>query len=440
MRALLDKALEHAESAEVFVSEDAVTPVEFVNGSLKAVTEKDVYGLALRLVAQGRLGMAASTAWERGGLVERALQSARYGQPCRFSFPDRSPLPEVKTYDEKTSSLQVEDLIARGEDILRRIRALDPDINCTLGIERRVRKISVANSAGQEASYSRTNYAVGMWSLSPQGFIEVPFWREEGAEFSVTDEDIEEFVRKHRLSQRRTSVPTGRYPVIFTAGAAWALLLRFFAGISGESVAKGTSPLLGKVDERIVDERITLVDDPLRPLGLRSLVVDDEGVPAQRTVLIDRGHLKGFLFDLRTATETGAEPTGNGFRRNLFSEGVEVEPTPQPSNFVLEPGDVSLRDMIKDIKRGIIVESVMGGHTGNLVAGEFSLHIGTGFLVEKGEVTGKVMDAMVAGNVYEVFNRIEALGDTLEPTLAIFYGFGYAPAIYFKDLPVASRG
>nr|WP_278244902.1 metallopeptidase TldD-related protein [Fervidicella metallireducens] len=109
------------------------------------------------------------------------------------------------------------------------------------------------------------------------------------------------------------------------------------------------------------------------------------------------------------------------------------------TNMLISGLNVPDDDLIKGIERGIYVDSVMGAHTGNMVAGECSLNISCGYLIENGRFTGKVMDAMVAGNIYETFKNISAMGTRLEPMDAIFYSIGYSPAVLFKEISVVGK-
>ena len=95
-------------------------------------------------------------------------------------------------------------------------------------------------------------------------------------------------------------------------------------------------------------------------------------------------------------------------------EGFSSQPSPGNSNITVEPGTMSFEAMIKDIRYGLLVDQVLGGGQSNVLAGEFSVNIDLGYLIENGEIVGRVKDCMFAGNAFEVFNNIVAIGDKAE--------------------------
>lgn len=439
MEKLLKLALGRAEQAEVYVRTESSQSARFTNGVLKGISGSDTIGVQLRVIVDGRLGVATATSFEdREDLVKRAIESTRYGEPVKFRFPN-APAPNVKSFDPKVAEMSQEELVARGESVISRLSKLLPGVSIDGGIGNSVKTVKILNSSGFSGEYSATGFSLGVYTKSDKGFGQTGDWDESGKVFDFDDARIEEIAAKHRAADNRVTVPTGKYTVVFTPMAMWSLLLRLVAGVSGDAIAKSTSPIKEKLGEKIFDSRITVLDDPLMEYGLRSCAFDDEGVASRTKAIVENGVLKSFMFDLATAAEAGFEPTGNGFKRALFADDVEVKVSPQPTNFVLKPGDLSTEEIIRDIKEGIVVDSVMGGHTGNIVAGEFSLNIGSGFLVKDGKLVGKVMDAMVAGNIYDVFNQVLAIGSESRATRAVFYGMGYSPAVSFKDLVVACK-
>jgi PmbA protein len=123
-----------------------------------------------------------------------------------------------------------------------------------------------------------------------------------------------------------------------------------------------------------------------------------------------------------------AKSTGNGTR------SFASQPSPGNSNIIIEPGEMKFEDMIKDMKSGILVDQVLGGGQSNVLAGEFSVNIDLGYFVENGEIVGRVKDCMVAGNVFDAFNNIIALGDKAD-----WHGSLKVPPFYFRSINVAGN-
>jgi PmbA protein len=116
-----------------------------------------------------------------------------------------------------------------------------------------------------------------------------------------------------------------------------------------------------------------------------------------------------YLFDLQTAGLMGAKPTGSGLR------SYGSQPTPGHNNTVVGTGDTPYEDMLRGMERGLLVDSVLGGGMSNTLAGEFSVNLALGFLIERGEFVGRVKNCMLFGNMYDLMkDGIEAIGDTAE--------------------------
>ncbi len=177
------------------------------------------------------------------------------------------------------------------------------------------------------------------------------------------------------------------------------------------------------------DAKLTLVDDGTLDGKFGSAAYDDEGVPHRRNVVIGAGVLNGFLYDLKTAAQSGVESTGNG------SRGLFNQPNPAPTNLIIAPGETPLADMLAGIDEGLLVQDVLGLGQGNVLSGAFSNPIALGFKIEKGEIVGRVKDVSIAGNVYEVLQTIAAVSRESE---WIYSNFN-APYILLEEMNVAGK-
>ena len=193
-----------------------------------------------------------------------------------------------------------------------------------------------------------------------------------------------------------------------------------------------TSPLRDRVGEQILSSEFTLTDDGLLPGGLSSSAFDDEGVPRRTRVLIEAGVLRGFVHDLETARATGSEPTGNGERG-----GVTGKPGPGFSNLLLSPGTKSVAEMMAGIKYGLLVHSVIGMGQGNTLPGNFSNPVDLAYLIEDGEVKGRVKDVSIAGNIYELL--MDQLGG-LSSEVKVLSGTVHLPWMLIDDMKVVGKG
>ncbi len=207
------------------------------------------------------------------------------------------------------------------------------------------------------------------------------------------------------------------------------LILPLLQAVSGKSLAQGSSPLEGKVGEKIFDEKFTLFEDPTVALRPASTAFDGEGIPSGRFPLVERGILKNFLLDLKTASQTGMQSTGSARR------GLTSMPSPGPSNLLMEPGETPLAEMLSGIGRGLWVDTVLGLGMGNIMSGAFSNTLGVAFKIEDGKLVGRAKNVNIAGNIYELLKNIAAISKETE----WFYGRMSLPYLMLDSLPIVAK-
>jgi PmbA protein len=226
------------------------------------------------------------------------------------------------------------------------------------------------------------------------------------------EDDILAFARrvakKLELARKSATIRSGQMPVLFSPMGTLVLGYPLMLALDGKSVYTQTSPIAGKVGEKLFDHKITVVDDPTLDGRFSSAAYDDEGVPHRRNVLVEDGVLKGFLYDLKTAAQSGVESTGNG-SRSLFNP-----PAPSPTNLVFEAGETSADQMIASVDEGLLVDTALGLGQGNVISGAFSNSLGLAYKIEKGEIVGRVKDVSIAGNVYDLLQNVAAVSRETE--------------------------
>ena len=196
---------------------------------------------------------------------------------------------------------------------------------------------------------------------------------------------------------------SGTMPVIFDTRVGNSLIGHLVAAMTGSAVARKTSFLLGREEELLFPETVTIREDPHKRRGLRSKPFDGEGVATSPRELIANGRLTGWLMDSASARQLGLEPTGHA------SRGVGGSPGIAPSNIDLLPSAVSKQDLIGDIKRGLYVTALIGQGV-NPVTGDYSRGA-SGFIIENGEIAAPVAEITIAGNLLEMFRELRAADD-----------------------------
>jgi PmbA protein len=237
-------------------------------------------------------------------------------------------------------------------------------------------------------------------------------------------------IEQLELAKNTASVRTGKLPVILTPkGVRSALFTPLALAVNGKMVMEGASPLVGKQGKPVFDARLSIYDDATIAFRPASRPCDDEGIPSQKISLIEKGVVANFLYDLQTAAIAGTRSTGNG---NRARGGL---PTPSTSALIIQEGETTFEDMLRDIKEGLVIEMLIGAEQGNVLGGEFSGNVLLGYKVEKGKIVGRVKDTIISGNVYESLNAIAAIGRESKWV----GGALKAPAIYLANLSVASK-
>jgi len=173
-----------------------------------------------------------------------------------------------------------------------------------------------------------------------------------------------------------------------------------------------------------------MVDDGTLPGGFASAPCDDEGVVHRRHALVDQGVVNGFVYDLKTAAQSGVSSTGNG-TRDLFSP-----PSPGMSNLLVEGGQRSAVDLLAGVKDGLWVERVLGLGQGNILSGSFSNPVSLAYRIVGGEIVGRVKDAAIAGNSYELLQDVDGLSCDTEWV----YSTHNLPHVLLPDVSVAAHG
>lgn len=447
MHKVIEEALKVAQSAELYIRELTTTSVSMRLGEIKEVAGDKKYEIALRLVKEGRMGTSVSTHVDDESLIERALISLENQNTPSTEFVkhptcDFDPALSVAS---QVKAMTTEALVQYVHDLGDRLKSLGEDIPTGIHATKTLKRITLINSAGFEQSFEQTQLNVGLSTLTPQGFQGASIEFAGAGMPQIEDSHLQNLLDQHRLADQPVVLGNEKLPVVFAGRAMGSLLMRVLGGVNGGNVLKGVSPLAGKLGQQLFSRAITIYDDGHYPLGINTRPFDDEGVPTQRTCLYSEGVLKNYLVNgsqvekFKTNFNLALEPTGNSFKRALFSQEIEDSPAIFETNLIVSGRQLSDDLLLGEIERGLLITGVMGAHTGNINGGEFSLNISSGYLIEQGKLMGKVKGSMIAGNIYEFFKGIDAVGTSLEPMRSIFYHMGYSPMVRFKSASIIGK-
>ncbi len=202
--------------------------------------------------------------------------------------------------------------------------------------------------------------------------------------------------------------PTGTMPVVL--GPGWPGILLHEAighGLEGDFNRKGTSAFSGRIGERVASPLCTIIDDGTLPHRRGSLNVDDEGTPTQRTVLIEKGILKGYLQDRHNARLMGVAPTGNGRR-----ESYAHPPMPRMTNTIMLSGESDPEEILRSLDKGLYAVNFGGGQV-DITSGKFVFSTAEAYWVENGRIQYPVRGATLIGNGPDALTRVSMVGNDL---------------------------
>jgi len=429
---VLELALKRTDQAEVIFEQSRTRSVEFVSNLLKSVSTSAERGIGLRVIHGGRIGFSSTTDLDAlEDLVGCALASAEFGQEAAFAFPGPADAPQVRVYDPAVESLDMDRAVAMGREVIDQMLSARPGLQCTMEVVCAKDARRTVNSSGLDVGLESSTFEGGVWALqvTDAGLLEVG----EGLEWRRPCDSLRPYasriLEKLALADRVAENTSGQLPVIFTPKAVGSLLATLCLNTSGKLVQKGVSVLKDSLGEQVLDKRLSLWDDALVDYAPGSTPTDGEGLPCARLPLFEKGVLRTFVYDLQTAGKMGCRSTGSANR------SYRSQPAPGYANIRLEPGETAWEEMVRDVGRGVIADQVLGAGQSNVLAGEFSVNLDLGYLIEGGEVVGRLKDTMVAGNVFEALKEVVAIGRETE-----WHGEYELPALCLGGLSVAGGG
>ena len=428
----------NVDHAEAFFDREEELSIEVRDGKVENLKIARDAGLGVRVIQGDRLGYAYTTDLTRGNMVdtlETALANARAAsEDPYYTLPEPAKdYPELDLIDTHLDEVSLEEKIELARQIEKCGRSFDPLVCLTQQVSYEdVRfEIAIANTEGVSLT-SQGSFCGGVAAFvagkdgDMQTGFSVDFVRKL-KELDVEALGKEAASKAVRMlgAQRLT---TKRVPVVMDSYVVASFLGMLASALSAEAVQKGRSLFAGKVGEGVASREVNIADDGASPGGILSAPFDGEGVPTQHTALVDDGVLQGFLHNSYTAAKDGVSSTGNGVRGSFQSP-----PQLGSTNFYLSPGRRTKEEIIRETGEGFYLTEVMGMHTANPISGDFSLGA-AGIWIHNGELTTPVRGMVIAGNILELLERVDAVGSDLR-----FFASKGAPTIRVANLTVSGQ-
>jgi PmbA protein len=412
-----------AQHAEVYQSRSHSRPVFFEANRLKQLESSQSEGVALRLWKDGRPGLAVAYGpVEPQNLVNRAIAMTQLGEPETVELAQA----RKDYYPDLGNTVPVEELVTMGKEAIAQIRDEYPDVLCTGQWECESETTRLVNTNGLDCHYTDTSLScfIGAEWVRGDDFLNVYDGETQRGKLT-TEKLVQQVLQRLNWAQENVSSPASRVPVLLTAKAADLLWDTVQAALNGKRVLEAASPWSNRLNELVMSENLTISQQP--DIGPYSCPFDDEGTSTQSLVLIREGRLQHFYSDRTTGRLLGTGTTGNGFR-----PGMGSYPTPGLVNFLIQPGNGSLTDLIEKLDDGLVVDQLLGG--GADISGDFSVNVELGYRVQNGQIIGRVKDTMIAGNVYTILKQLITLGDDAD-----WNGPCYTPSLIVQGISTTGR-
>lgn len=417
------------EFADLFFEQTHSVAIVCEEGRIEKIISGIDIGVGLRVLSEGRTfysftnQIGEEDLFQLAQVVSRAVREDQEGRVINLTAPTcpiLSPRPitppslfqvekDPKTIaiQEKVKKVKEADEVARRLDShIRQVKVLYRDYDQLL---------SIANSEGGWVEEERIGTIFSVQVVSAEEDIVQTGYEPVGGRMGVElfdqhpPEEVARIAAQRALRMLRArKAPSGKMMVVLSSEAGGTMIHEAIGhGLEADLAQEGLSVYSRKIGQTVASSLITVVDDPTLPQKRGSYAFDDEGTPSRRTLLVEKGVLKGYLYDRLTALKDGVVSTGNGRR-----ESYRSKPIPRMSNTMILPGTSKPEEIIRSVEKGLWVKKMGGGQV-NTVNGDFVFEVSEGYLIEKGCVGEPVRGAILTGNGPQILKEIDMVGDDL---------------------------
>lgn len=422
------KALEKKDIvlAEAFFTSAQTTEVVIRNSEIHTQNRVDDSGVGFRIVAAGnKVGFSCTNTLSEKAVLEageKAFAIARVSSKVPdFALPEASKPPKVEgLYDSRVAEINVEKGIDVANRMIRAAEDFDPRVTAKDG-----RVIfecgwrGIANTSGVNSEEKGTKAVIYLGGSGKQtgevtgSCYDLMFSRIA----DLTPEKVGENVGKMVVELFKPQpLETFQGTVIFGPEAvSYQLFNMLVDALKGENVVAGRSAWAGKLGQMVASKDLTITDNAVLEKGFASRSFDDEGCSSQNTVLMRNGELESLLLDATSANALKMRNTGNASRfpsgfdmvRAIVGNGYRAKPEIYPSNLIIQPGTKTKKELVSEIQKGVLVESMAGfAQPGS---GMISAQLSRAFAIQNGEIQHPIKAGMVSGVAFNWFKEISGI-------------------------------
>ena len=398
-----------ASAASIAYSHSQSSDISFEANRLKEGAASESQYFNVSVVVNHRGGNASGNNPDKlPEIVKSACELATFGAVAHFDEypPPAKAFANPKTYSPDVKEYTTDRQVADCQELVDRMLAEDDSLVCGAGADTSECELMMAHTGGFKSAVNVSRWQLygGCQKTTGTDMLFSGYarsWGEMNPLFYNKDEILKEIFFDLRHASRIVKTESGTLPLIIPPFAISRFLGPIAGAINGLNVAKGTSPLRDKLHTQCFATNLSILDNPHIDFSGTAVAYDGSGIPTQKRMLVENGVPNLFLYDYDTACMTGNAPTGNAGSA--------------PYSMLVSPGTESHDSLIKSIKRGIYVRRLLGFGQTNMANGDFSANLSLGFLVEDGEIVGRVKDAMISGNIFELLKGEIQFSSDIDP-------------------------
>jgi len=429
------------DEVEGFVQRQRIIEVLLERGEIQSERVKIRRGIGIRAIKDKSVGFSFASVLDERTIRETckdafslARASPKNPDWVSLPLPKRIPPAPDGLYDDDLSSLTSDEALNIVLEGYETAKEVDPRVSIDEGkLIVSSTEIAISNSHGISLYDRGTSIAFYLICVAKEKGKASSFAYEYDISRTLKGFSARKVgelaAKKALLSLGAKSIRPFRGDVILSPDVASEILFApLISSVNADNVQRGRSLWANRIGESVSVRSLTIIDDGLLPYGLGSSPFDAEGVPSQRTIVIENGVLKSFLYDSYTANKANRESTGNAAR-----EGYSSPPYISASNLLVSPGTKSLEEMISEVDRGVIVNRFSGKVSNE--SGEFSGIAKQAIYIEDGEMRFPLRETMISGNTFESLNKIAAIGRDRRATMMDVY----TPPILIEEITITSK-
>jgi len=404
---------------DVFSEKRIYTHILLESGRIEKLERGADQGVGLRLINPWKMYFAATNNSDEENLMDLAGTLSKFSRE-KSREKSGSESPRQATYmfviERDPEDVPIETKIEMVKKVEAMAKSMEPRIRQARIIYRDTRQnVQICTSEGYDLTDQRTQVVLNLLLVGEdKGEMQTAYEAIGGFygyEF-FTDEAVESLVTKtvKRLAGLLAAreAPMGTKTVVLSSEAGGTMIHEAIGhGLEADLAMEGLSCYKGMLGQPIASRLVNVVDDATVPHLRGTYAYDDEGTISERTVLVEGGILKSFLFDKFHAMKYGRSSTGNGRR-----ESYRYKPIPRMSNTMILPGHDDPAKIISSVDDGVFVVKMGGGQV-DTVRGDFVFEISEGYIIEKGHIGEMVKNATMMGNGLKVLKEIDMVGSDL---------------------------